>query len=167
MVIRPEEDKDRGSVHAVNCAAFDRLAEADLVDALRDQADSVVSLVAEVGGTVVGHILFSPVTLDCDAALRIAGLAPMAVLPDHQGQGVGSELVRAGLARCKEAGYGACVVLGHAAFYPRFGFVPSTRFGIKSEYDVPEDVFLALELEPGYLKGKSGVVQFHAAFRDV
>jgi putative acetyltransferase len=93
------------------------------------------------------------------------GLAPMAVLPAHQRRGVGSSLVRAGLDVCRHRGVDAVVVLGHAAFYPRFGFQPASRFGIRSEYDVPDDVFMAIELRPGALAGPAGLVRYHAAFR--
>lgn len=167
MLIRAEEETDHAGVHALNVVAFETPAEADLVDALRTQAKSIVSLVAEEGESVVGHILFSPVTLSGHAGLKIMGLAPMAVAPTHQRHGIGSDLVRAGLERCKALGFGAVVVLGHPKFYPRFGFLPSTHFGIGSDYDVPEDAFMVSELQPGYLHGVSGTIQYHAAFKNV
>ena len=92
------------------------------------------------------------------------GLAPMAVLPGRQRQGIGSELVRAGLDECRRLGFGAIVVLGHAEYYPRFGFVPASKFGLKSEYDVPDDVFMALELIPGALRGRAGTIRYHPTF---
>ena len=95
------------------------------------------------------------------------GLAPMAVVPGKQRQGFGSALVRAGLEQVKELGFVAVVVLGHPGFYPRFGFVPSSRFGIDCEYDVPAEVFMALELQPESLGGRSGRVKYHAAFGSV
>jgi putative acetyltransferase len=167
MLIRPEQENDRAAVHAVNVSAFETPAEADLVDALREQAAPVVSLVAEDDGGLVGHIMFSPVTLPEQPALRIAGLAPMAVEPEHQRKGVGSALVRAGLEQCRQLGFGAVVVLGHPAYYPRFGFSSSRRFLIGCEYDVPDDVFMVLELQPGFLRGASGKVKYHAAFGEL
>lgn len=201
MLIRAEEEKDWAAVHALNAAAFETPAEADLVEALRIQAHPVVSLVAEHAGAVVGYILFSPVTLSGHTDLArdshtviaqsadplaltqrledlaakqhensgpaILGLAPMAVAPSHQRQGIGSALVRAGLERCRALGSGAVVVLGHPAYYPRFGFSPSVHFGIRSEYEVPEEAFMVLELQPGFLRGISGTVQYHAAFAKV
>jgi len=164
MEIRAEQPADRAAVHAVTVAAFEAPAEADLVDALRDQARPFVSLVAEGSGAIVGHIMFSPVALSGHPALKIMGLAPMAVLPDHQRRGIGSALVRAGLEQCRLLGAGAVVVLGHPAFYPRFGFSPSTRFGLRCEYDVPEEVFMVMELQPGFLDGTSGTISYHAAF---
>lgn len=167
MLIRDEEQKDWAAVHAVNASAFETPAEADLVDALREQAHPVVSLVALEGGTIVGHIMFSPVSLSGHPGLKIMGLAPMAVVPEQQRKGIGSVLVRAGLERCKHLGFGAVVVLGHSEYYPRFGFSPSARFGIKCEYEVPEDVFMVFELLPGYLRGASGTIKYHAAFSNL
>jgi putative acetyltransferase len=164
MPIRPELQTDIAAVRAVNCAAFETGTEADLVDALREQADPIISLVADEAGAIVGHILFSPVTLSGHAELKIVGLAPMAVIPGHQRRGVGSALVRAGLERCRQLGYRAVIVLGHSEYYPRFGFVPASRFGITCEYEVPDEVFMAVELEPGVLAGASGRISYHPAF---
>jgi len=167
VLIRNEVEKDYPAVHALNASAFESQAEANLVDILRKQAHPVVSLVAEDSTTVVGHILFTPVSLSNHPGLKIMGLAPMAVAPAHQNQGIGSALVRAGLERCKELGFGAVVVLGHPRYYPRFGFQPSTRFGIGCEFEAPEEAFMAIELQPGYLCGKSGTVHYHEVFKNV
>jgi NAD(P)H dehydrogenase (quinone) len=163
-LIRNEEEKDRAAVHALNVVAFETPTEANLVDALRQKARPVVSLVAQVNQTVVGHIMFSPVKLSGHSELIIMGLAPMAVEPEHQRKGIGSALVRAGVEQCKKLGCGAVVVLGHPEYYPRFGFAPSASFGISCEYDVPEEVFMAIELQPGFLDGVPGKVKYHAAF---
>lgn len=122
---------------------------------------------ADDGGSIVGHILFSPVTLSGHAELKIMGLAPMAVQPAEQRRGIGSALVRAGLERCRQRGCGAVVVLGHPEYYPRFDFLPASRFDIGCEYEVPDEVFMALEVEPGFLRGKSGTIRYHAAFANV
>ena len=167
MLIRTEEQGDWAAVHELNKSAFETPTEANLVDALREQAQPHVSLVAEANGVIVGHIMFSPVSLPGHLGLRIMGLAPMAVAPEHQRKGIGSALVRAGLEECKQLGFGAVVVLGHPAYYPRFGFSSSARFGIGCEYDVPEEVFMVAELEAGFLDGASGKVKYHAAFSDV
>ena len=164
MLIRDETESDREAVRALNESAFHTAAEARLVDALREQAAPLVSLVAEQHGAIVGHILFTPVTLSGHEGLEIMGLAPMAVAPALQRQGIGSALVRAGLDRCRALGAGATVVLGHPAFCPRFGFVPSTQLGIDCEYDVPEDAFMVVELEPGFLRGVSGTIRYYAVF---
>ena len=167
MLIQTEEEVDWAAVYALNAAAFETPVEANLVDALRQQARPVVSLVAEDNQTVVGHIMFSPVSLAGHSGVKIMGLAPIAVAPDHQRKGIGSALVPAGLERCKRLGFGAVVVLGHPEYYPRFGFLPSSCFGIGCEYEVPEEAFMVMELQPGYLRGTSGTIKYHAAFSNV
>ena len=167
MRIRPETDADHATVRAVNEAAFETPAEADLVEGLRRRDISLISLVAEVEGVVVGHILFSPVSLAAHDHLNLMGLAPMAVVPDYQRKGIGSALVRQGLVRCKDLGICAVVVVGHAEYYPRFGFVSAERYGLRCEYDVPADVFMVAELEGGALTGASGLVRYDDAFAGV
>lgn len=166
--IRPETKKDIAKVRKINTAAFETEAEANIVDDLRKSTTPVISLVAEVNGKVVGHILFSPVTLSANEPdVKIAGLAPMAVMPEFQNQGIGSDMVKQGLKRCAANGYEAAVVLGHPDFYPRFGFEPAARFGIKCEYDVPDEVFMIKALKKGGLSGYKGTVRYHRLFRNL
>jgi putative acetyltransferase len=153
LLIRAEKENDQDAVFAVNASAFETQAEATLVNVLREQARPIVSLVAEEQGNVVGHIMFSPVILLGNPDLKVMGLAPMVVAQEHQRKGIGSALVLAGLEQCRQLGFVAVVVLGHPEYYPRFGFSPSSRFGIDSEYEVPEEVFMAMELEPEALSG--------------
>ena len=167
MLVRNEQEQDFTAVHSLNTEAFGSPAEADLVNALRKDARPVVSLVAEENGIVVGHIMFSPVNLSGHPDVQIMGLAPMAVSPAHQNRGIGSALVRAGLEECQRLGFGAVVVLGHPAYYPRFGFAPAKPSGIRCAYDAPDDAFMMLELRPGYLRGKSGTISYHAVFKNV
>jgi putative acetyltransferase len=162
--IRREQPGDFPAIDGVTRAAFGSSAEAALVAALREQARPIVSMVADAGGEIVGHIMFSPVTLIGHPDLDISGLAPMAVRPGWQRRGIGSRLVRAGLERCRDLGFRAVVVLGHPEFYPRFGFAPASRFGIRSEYDVPDDVFMSMELVAGALRNRSGTIRYHPAF---
>ena len=162
--IRAERPEDLQGIRRVNEAAFGTRTEADLVDALRARAVSVVSLVADVDGEVTGHLLLSPVTLSSDPELLVFGLAPMAVLPECQRQGIGGALVRAGLDAARQTGAAAVCVLGHAEYYPRFGFAPASRFRIGSEYDVPDEVFMILELKAGTLRG--GTIRYHPAFAE-
>lgn len=164
MKIRGELDADHAAVAAVLESAFPEDGESRLVTRLRSSASPLVSLVAERQGRVVGHILFSPVTLDSDPSLKLMGLAPMAVHPELQRSGIGSALVEAGLRECQEAGAGTVVVLGHPDYYPRFGFLPASQFQITSEYDVPSEAFMLRELRPGYLDGHRGTVSYHAEF---
>jgi putative acetyltransferase len=118
--IRPETKDDIRKIWRINASAFDTDAEANLVDNLRKSGIPLISLVAEANKKLIGHILFSPVTLSgTKADVKIAGLAPMSVLPDHQKQGIGTALVQKGLKRCTSNGYKAVVVLGHPDYYPK------------------------------------------------
>lgn len=165
--IRSETDNDKTAVYDINAAAFATETEAKLVDALRESASEYISQVAVEDQNVVGHIMFTPVTLEPFEDLRLMGLAPMAVSPSLQRGGIGSELVKTGLLRCTESDVGAVAVLGHPQYYPRFGFRPASQWGIKSEYEVPEEVFMMMELSPGYLQGYQGIIRYDAAFADI
>ena len=168
MNIRKEKDSDIEEIWKVNAEAFETEAEANLVNALRDSGISYISLIAEEGEEIVGHILFTPVELIGDnSGLKLMGLAPMAVMTKLQKKGIGSQLVKAGLESCLAQGYDAVVVLGHPEYYPKFSFVPSVRFGIKSEYEVPDEAFMVLELTKGSLKGHQGIIKYHSAFDSV
>ena len=166
ITIRQETPADIPAIHAINRRAFGQDAEADLVAALRNGGQAVISLVAVDDEQVLGHFLFSPVNLE-PHALRAVGLAPMAVLPEHQNRGIGSMLVEQGLDECRRADYECVVVLGHPEFYPRFGFTPASRFGIKSEYDVRDEVFMALELRAGALANRRGTAKYQPEFNAV
>ena len=165
MNVRKEKDSDKDNIWKVNAEAFETEAEANLVNALRDSGISFISLLAEEDEEIVGHILFTPVELiGDDPGLKLMGLAPMAVLTELRKKGIGSQLVKTGIEKCLTQGFDAVVVLGHAEYYPKFGFVPSVKYGIKSEYDVPDEAFMVLELKEGSLKDKKGVIKYHAAF---
>ena len=165
-MIRPERSEDCPAIHDVNVRAFDGQIEADLVDALRDRATPFISLVAVENDEIVGHICFTPVTLETNPACRAVGLAPMAVRPDRQRRGIGTQLVRHGLEECRRLGQEFVVVVGHADYYPRFGFEQASTKGLACEFPVPEDVFMVLELRPGSLAGKQGLVRYHPAFSE-
>lgn len=168
MIIRREMPIDSAAVSQVQTCAFESAAEADLVAALCANDKATLSLVAEDDGLIVGHILFSPVTIETATGLRHGlGLAPMAVIPARQRQGIGSLLIKEGLKQCRADGHSFVIVLGHADYYPRFGFVPASRFNIKSEYDVADEYFMVLELQPGALKGCAGVARYQPEFNQV
>lgn len=163
VAIRPEHTGDVIAVRQVNERAFGRAAEADLVDALRGSAGSI-SLVTTMAGRVIGHIMFTPVTLDEAADVRAAGLAPMAVLPGHQRAGIGAQLIRAGLAACRDQGYAAVVVVGHPEYYPRFGFTPAHEYGLQCEFPVPPEAFMVAVLDAQVLPHLTGVVRYRPEF---
>jgi len=168
MNIRDELSSDIEKIWEINTDAFETEAEANLVTALRNSGCPYLSLVAETENEVVGHILFTAVELSGNEnKLKIMGLAPMAVFSKYQNKGVGSKLVQAGLEHCQLLGYDAVVVLGHPDYYPKFGFAPSVNYGIKSEYEVPDEVFMILELIPESLKNHEGVIKYHEAFNSV
>ena len=173
MRFREEQEGDRAGVRAVNLAAFARPSEADLVDALRASGCPSISLVAVEGDEVVGHVLLTPVTVEPRALERggrvrdAFALGPLAVAPRRQREGIGSELVRQGLEACRAAGHGVVFVLGHADYYPRFGFVPAASWGLACELDVPPEVFLVTELWDGAARGWEGVVRYRPEFRAV
>jgi putative acetyltransferase len=156
MLIRPERIEDIQEIRSINLKAFDTVADADLVEALRKSSIPLVSLVAEQDGELVGHILFSPTVLEeGSSGISIAGLAPTAVLPACQKKGIGSMLVEEGLMYCKSAGYAAVVVLGTRITIHDLMSWPSVSYGITSEYDAPPEVFMAKEMN--YPAASSGV----------
>ena len=163
MTVRSERPADAEAVWALTAAAFGRPDEADLVDRLRE-THGYLALVVEDAGVVVGHIAFSPVALDPPASVDVRGLAPMAVAPDRQRGGIGSALVHAGLDACRSDGAEAVVVLGHPAYYPRFGFAPGPPRGIACEYDVPDEAFMVLDLVPDALAEIEAVVRYGPVF---
>jgi putative acetyltransferase len=168
--IHPELPADYPAVFEINALAFGREAEARLVEALRAGPTHLagLSLVAEEAGCVVGHILFTRVYIHTAAGEQVASacLAPMAVRPEWQRRGVGGALVRTGLAACRAAGETNVNVLGHPEYYPRFGFVRASRYGITCEYAVPEEAFMVQELQAGALAGVGGVVRYPVAFEE-
>ena len=160
-IIRREQPQDISKIREVNRRAFGREQEALVVDKLRDNCNTILSLVALAGNDVVGHILFSPAVIEGEnGRLWGSGLAPVAVLPEYQRKGIGSELVQTGVARIKEAGCPYIIVLGYPEYYSRFGFEPASRFGIRSEWDVPDEAFMILMLNRKAMKGITGVAKY-------
>ena len=169
IIIRPEKPEHVQGVRMVEERAFNRTGEADLVDCLRARGAVTLSLVAVEDGQVLGHVLFSPVTIgEGPDALLAQGMGPVAVLPERQNEGIGSRLVRAGLEECRQANVPAVVVLGNPKYYMRFGFGPARRFGIRfPDANVPEDAFMVIELHRGILDGHAGDVIYQPEFMDV
>jgi len=165
--IRREVPEDIDSIRYVNERAFGQKEEAEIVDKLRNRSVVTLSLVAIQGDQIVGHILFSPVTVESEcASFEAISLAPMAVLPAYQRKGIGSQLVHAGLEECRHLGHEIVVVLGHPDYYPRFGFVLANPRGIDCEFEVPEEAWMILEITEGALAGRRGKVKFQPEFHE-
>jgi putative acetyltransferase len=182
--VRPERRSDADDVRTVTLAAFGSHgdsevtgeAEAALIDLLRSRGKAVISLVAtatppapvetDKEERVVGHVLFSEVTVEADNPTRVLGLAPLSVHPDAQGRGVGTALVLQGLEACRAAGYDAVVVLGEPGYYGRFGFEKASEHGLANEYGA-DDAFMVLGLLPGVLVRLKGIARFAPEFGEV
>ena len=160
--IREERPEDIPAIREVNRIAFGQSQEGTLTDALRANNGVLLSLVAVSKSKVVGHILYSPIVVG--GKFIGAALGPMAVLPDYQGQGIGSQLVDTGNRQLKEAGCAFIIVLGHTWFYPRFGFTPAHELGITCQWDVPDDVFMVLLLDRKKTEGISGLARYRSEF---
>ncbi len=164
--IRQEMPEDIPAVRAVEEAAFGRAAEANLVDLCRQHGRVSLSLVALREQCLVGHILFTPVTLDPPhPGWHGLGLGPVAVLPEFQRQGIGSRLIQFGLEICREQGIDFVVLLGDPGYYSRFGFIPAGEFGLGNEYGAGDE-FIVRELRPGVLRGAKAVVKYVPEFRE-
>lgn len=162
--IREERAGDADAVRRVITEAFGQPQEAQLVAALRNNCSDLLSLVATDGQDIVGHILFSPALL---GDVEGMGLAPMAVSPARQRDGIGSELVRAGLAKLEERGCPFVIVLGHPDYYPRFGFERASERGVRCEWDVPDDLFMLLVLDKTAMRGVSGLARYRPELAQV
>lgn len=172
IIIRPEEPDHAAGVYQVEKDAFGRTAEADLCARLRKRKAVTISLVALDDDQVVGHVLFSPVRIapegSADTGLPVLGMGPVAVDPDHQGQGIGSRLIRAGLEEARQLGATAVVVLGDPRYYTRFGFQPASHFGVRfQDPAVPAKDFMLIELRRGALEGHAGVATYEPEFMEV
>jgi putative acetyltransferase len=164
--IRPETEFDRDPIFRVNHLAFGRDDEARLVDALRGGGFVRLSLVADTAGQIVGHILFSELTIEGrDGIVSALALAPLAVVPEFQRRGIGSELVRGGLDLCREQNHRIVMVVGDPRFYSRFGFSSPPPRRLCSPY--AGDSFMVLELEQGALRSVTGAVHYPPPFADV
>jgi putative acetyltransferase len=163
--IREERADDVPAVRDLNRRAFGQDQESNIVDALRANGAALLSLVATVNDRVVGHIMYSPVTVGGN--VNGAGLGPMAVVPEYQRQGVGSKLMEAGNRKLKNMGCPFIIVVGHAEYYRRFGFRPASEHGIKCEWDVPDDVFMLLVLDEAKMEGVSGLAKYRHEFLSV
>ncbi|BFT72175.1 GNAT family N-acetyltransferase [Paenibacillus sp. P36] len=169
MRIRSEEMKDHQAVYQLNVEAFGhREDEAQLVERIRASEGFIpeLSIVAEMNHQIVGHILLSKAhVVDEDKEHEVIALAPIAVKPDFQKQGVGAQLILEGIRKTKDLGYGAIFLIGHPSYYPKFGFVPARTFGFElKQFQVPDEVFMVCEIIEGYLKDWSGELRYPDSF---
>ena len=170
ILIRHETPDDYESITQINNAAFGRKNESLLVENLRKTTlfNTQLSLVAEYYSRLIGHILFYPVKIKNNrGGFEMLALAPMSVLPEFQKKGVGAMLIRRGLKIAKELGYKSVNVLGHAEYYPKFGFEPANKWGIRPPFPVEDIYFMAQELVPEALENTGGVVVYPDEFNDV
>jgi putative acetyltransferase len=171
LTIRAETTDDYPHIYRITEAAFGQSNEAVLVDLLRaaEHFDPELSLVAEKDGAVVGHVLFYPMDIELDSggAYEVLSLAPVSVAPEHQRKGIGARLIREGLARGRECGYPAVVLVGHPDYYPRFGFRRASEWELRLPFEAPDEAFMAMELVPRALADKAGVVRYPPQFAEV
>lgn len=169
ICIREERPENIGEVKKLKeiafMQAFDQAPEADLVERLRENCASILSLVAVQDDRIVGHIIFSPVRIEGDKTVDGMGLAPMAVLPELQHQGIGSRLVQAGIEILKNQGSPFIIVLGHPKYYPCFGFELASHNGIRSQWEgVPDEAFMILILNEKAMSGVHDVARYRSEF---
>ena len=164
--IQAEQAGEYQEIRRVIVAAFGGDTEANVVELLRDRNKAPVALVAVSNNKIVGHIMFSPVTITfAPKAFRAVGLAPLSVLPEFQRQGIGSILARKGLKKCEVAGFEMAVVLGSPYYYSRFGFARASLYGLGNEYNTDEH-FMAMELKNGAFDKVSGIVRYSPEFKE-
>jgi putative acetyltransferase len=164
--IREENKEDYDAVRIVNDRAFGTPEEGRIINTLRNVCQETLSLVAVSDEKIVGHIFFSPVTIDHgDTQIIGMGLAPMAVLPEFQNQGIGSLLVKEGIQRIKKTDCPFIIVLGHPHYYPRFGFERASIYGLKTQWeDIPDEAFMVIILNKSVMSGVSGVAKYRSEF---
>jgi len=166
MIIRREKEEDFKSIYEINEKAFKQKEESELIERIRSGKNFVpeLSLVAEENGRILGHILFSKIKIKGEEKYESLALAPMAVLPELQRQGIGEKLVKEGLDKAKELGFDSVIVVGHKDYYPRFGFERASKWNIKCPFQVPGEAFMAIELIDGALENKSGIIEYPEEF---
>lgn len=167
LFLRPERPADSAAIAHVNDRAFGGVFESRLVSVIRtgDNFIPELSIVAVADDDIVGHILFSKILIRSESGeFETLALAPMAVLPEYQKQGIGGRLLTYGLEQVRECGYDSVIVLGHKEYYPKFGFRKASHWNIRSPFQVEDEYFMAIELHTGALDGKAGTVEYPPEF---
>ena len=170
LVIRSEQKTDYEAIKHVNDLAFNRLEEGRLVENLRQlpEFDARLSIIAEIDGKIVGHVLFFPIHIQGNESGDYAclSLGPIAVIPKYQNQGIGGQLIEAGHATALKLGYKSVVLLGHPGYYPRFGYQPAKRWNLTNPWGFTEEPWMAIELVENSLDGKGGLAVYPEAFNE-
>jgi len=168
MIIRPEKPEDIAGIRSLNELAFGQPQEANIVDNLRNNCEHLLSLVAVENDKIVGHILFSPAVIEGQhGTIKGMGLAPMSVLPDMQRWGLGTQLVKKGIENLKRTHCPFIIVLGHAEYYPRFGFERASAYGVKCQWDgVPDQAFMILWLDKSTMPPVSGLAKYREEYNN-
>lgn len=169
MILRTETEQDFAGVYELNYLAFgQRKDESELVERIRRSPEFIpeLSIVAAIENEIAGHILLSKaVIVSEDKHLEVIVLAPIAVKPNYQKQGIGGKLIEEGIRRTRALGYGLILLIGHPSYYPRYGFQPTRPFGLElNQFEVPDDVFMVYEVEAGSLKEIQGELKYPQAF---
>jgi len=165
MIIRKEATKDIQEIRRLNDLVFAGPLEGTIVDAIRGRCTDPLSLVAVDGDQIIGHIFFSPVAINGMKGIEAMGLGPMAVLPEYQRKGIGKALITKGIRELEKAGCVVVVVLGHADYYPRVGFAPASRYGLKCQWEeILDDVFMVRFLNRDRIGKTSGIVRYRKEF---
>ncbi|AKG21704.1 GNAT family N-acetyltransferase [Calothrix sp. 336/3] len=167
---RPETPADITPISQVITAAFSQPEEALLVEKIRQSENFIpeLSIVAVENQVILGHILFSRIFLDTDqTTLSVLALAPLAVTPKKQRQGIGSQLVEIGLSKCRELNHTIVLVLGNPGFYHRFGFQTASKFNLQPSLPFPDEPFMVIELVDDALKSVNGIVRYPGYFGEV
>ena len=170
--IREELEKDYEVVERLTEEAFKSAEHSDgtehlLVNRLRKSDDFIkeLSLVAEDNRKVIAHLMLTKAKINNgDMSVETLALAPVSVIPEYQGKGIGSKLINVALESARRLGYKSVIVLGHDKYYPKFGFVPASKYEIKAPFDVPDEAFMVKELNDGSLIGVSGIVEYAKEF---
>ncbi len=168
MIIRQENPEDIDDIHTLNERAFGQPQEANIIDKLRNNCEGFLSLVAIENEKIIGHIFFSPAVIEGQRSIiKGMGLAPMAVLPEMQRQGIGTQLVKTGIENLKEMQCPFIIVLGHPEYYPRFGFERASLYGIKCQWEgIPDEAFMVLWLDKSTMNPVSGILKYRNEFNE-
>jgi len=165
--IREEGPEDFIVIKEINDLAFGQEQESKIIDSLRKNCNNLLSIVGVDDGKVVGHIMFSPVIIDAsEKPVWGMGLGPMAVLPEYQRKGIGSALVKEGISILRDRNCPFIILVGHPEYYPRFGFKKSSLYGIKCQWEVPEEAFMILVLDESAMSGVSGTAKYRDEFNE-